>query len=377
MKIAIFTETFLPKIDGIVKTLCNLLNHLGNSGHKSILFAPKGAPKRYAKTPILSLPSHPFPLYPDLKLVLPLYNVKDTLTKFKPDIIHLINPISLGLVGLNHAKEMNIPIVASYHTDIPGYTQKYGLNLLEEISWTFLRWIHNQAELNLCPSYATLTELEEKGFERLKIWSRGIDTERFSPKKRSREWRERLTEGHPDAPLLLYVGRVGVEKRIKFIRPVLEEFPEIRLAIVGDGPARNHLEKYFEGTNTLFTGFLTDEALASAYASADIFVFPAVNETFGNVVLEAMSSGLPVVAAAKGGQLDLVTHKQTGLLFDPYDEKAFIQAVRKLLYDRAYAWQLGELGRAKAKSHSWAAILNGLIEDYSAVTNTAVGKMAG
>jgi glycosyltransferase involved in cell wall biosynthesis len=176
---------------------------------------------------------------------------------------------------------------------------------------------------------------------------------------------------------LLYVGRVGVEKRIKFIRPVLEEFPEIRLAIVGDGPARNHLEKYFEGTNTLFTGFLTDEALASAYASADIFVFPAVNETFGNVVLEAMSSGLPVVAAAKGGQLDLVTHKQTGLLFDPYDEKAFIQAVRKLLYDRAYAWQLGELGRAKAKSHSWAAILNGLIEDYSAVTNTAVGKMAG
>jgi glycosyltransferase involved in cell wall biosynthesis len=272
---------------------------------------------------------------------------------------------------------MNIPVVASYHTDIPGYTQKYGLNILEEISWTFLRWIHNQAELNLCPSFATLTELEEKGFERLKIWSRGINTQHFTPGKRSIEWRERLTEGHPDAPLLLYVGRIGVEKRIEFIRPILEAFPEVRLAIVGDGPARSHLEKYFEGTNALFTGFLTGEALASAYASSDIFVFPAVNETFGNVVLEAMSSGLPVVAAAKGGQLDLVNHKQTGLLFDPYDEKAFIQAVKKLIDDKAYAWQLGELGRAKAKSHSWAAIMNGLIEDYSAVTNMAVKRIAG
>jgi glycosyltransferase involved in cell wall biosynthesis len=248
-----------------------------------------------------------------------------------------VNPVLLGISGQRYARNVGIPVIASFHTDLSGFAEKWGLGMFSEPIWGYLRWIHNQADLNVCPSHATADELTRQGFENVRVWPRGVDTEQYHPEHRSQEWRERLSSGQPDAPLLLYVGRLSVEKRIKWIRPVLDLLPEARLAIIGDGPERAELEEYFAGTPTVFPGFLRGHDLAQAYASADLFVFPAANETLGNVVLEAMASELPVVAAGSGGPLDLVADGETGILFDSEDPPALVEAVARLVEDRALA----------------------------------------
>ncbi|MCK6625651.1 MAG: glycosyltransferase family 1 protein [Anaerolineae bacterium] len=367
MRIAFFTETFLPKIDGIVNTLCYLLQHLAARGHASLLFAPEGGPLKYAQTPVIGLGAIPFPLYPELKLVPPHVDISRRLAAFQPDLIHVLNPFSLGVVGLNQARALQVPVVASYHTDIPGFAVRWGLGLFREPLWAYLRWLHNQADLNLCPSRTTQIELEAQGIQRTRIWSRGIDTSRFNPTHRSQAWRLRLSGGQPESPLLLYVGRLSPEKRVDWLRPVLTALPQVRLAIVGDGPARPELERLFAETPTVFTGYLQGDELARAYAAADMFVFPAANETLGNVVLEAMASGLPVVAARAGGVLDHVVEGETGLLFEPESQEALIAAVSRLLADEKYARQLGSSGRARVQPQSWAAVLDGLLADYTAL----------
>lgn len=367
MRIALFAETFLPKWDGVAHTLCELLDHLARRGHTSLMFAPAGAPARYARTPIVGLPSFPFPLYPDLKLVAPGVDVSAQLRVFRPDLVHLVNPALLGLSGLRQARALGVPIVASYHTDIPGYTTRYGLSWFREPTWAYFRWLHNQADLTLCPSRFTQAELQAQGFERVKVWGRGVDTERFHPRYRSEPWRIRLTGGCPEAPLLLYVGRLAVEKRVEWLRPLLDIHPEVRLAIVGDGPERAALEMHFADTNTVFTGYLRGEALAHAYASADIFVFPSANETFGNVILEAMASGLPVVAPRSGGPVDHVRDGENGLLFAPEDIWELVGQVRILLQFPDCAHRLGKQARRYAESQRWETILDGLLAEYTAL----------
>ena len=366
MRIAIFSETFLPKWDGVANTLCHLLRHLADRGHTAIMFAPEGAPKRFAETPIHGLSCFPCPMYPPLKLVFPQVNVVDQLREFAPDVVHLVNPALLGPVGLRHGRELDVPVVASYHTDIPGYAQHYGLGLFRETLWAYFRWMHNGADLNLCPSRFTQEELEQKGFKRLRVWGRGVDTDRYTPRKRSGEWRDRLSGGRPDAQLLLYVGRLATEKRVAWLRPILDVLPEARLAIVGDGPERETLAKLFEGTNTVFTGYLEGEALASAYAAADIFTFPSASETFGNVVLEAMASGLPVIAPDAGGPRDHVHDGKNGYLFPAHDPEALVRRVRRLAARPGLIRSLGWGARAYAKTQTWEMILDGLIADYQA-----------
>lgn len=364
MRIAFFTETFLPKIDGIVNTLCHLLDHLAVRDHTSLLFAPQGGPFRYAHTSVIGLSGIPFPLYPELKLVPPHIDVSRRLAAFQPDLIHVLNPFSLGVVGLNQARALQVPLVASYHTDIPGFAVRWGLGLFRDPLWAYLRWLHNQADLNLCPSRATRLELEAQGIQRTRIWSRGIDTRRFNPAQRRQEWRLKLSGGQPDAPLLLYVGRLSPEKRVHWLRPLLAALPQARLAVVGDGPARSELERLFADTPTVFTGYLQGEDLAQAYAAADIFVFPAANETLGNVVLEAMASGLPVVTARAGGVLDHVRENETGLMFEPESQDSLIAAVSQLVADEDSARRLGANGRVRVQHRSWAAVLDGLLDDY-------------
>jgi glycosyltransferase involved in cell wall biosynthesis len=376
VRIVLFTETFLPKVDGVAKTLCRLLEHLAIRGHKCLLFAPTGGPTHYAKTRVVGLSGHPFPLYPELRLVPPYVDVSRHLDAFRPDLVHLVNPVSLGLAGLQQARRLDIPVVASYHTDIPGFAEQWGLGILSEPLWTYLRWVHNQMDLNLCPSHATQAELKVRGFQRLKVWGRGVDTNRFHPCHRTHSWREQLSGGHPDAPLLLLVSRLVPEKRIEWLRPLLTAIPRARLAIVGDGPARPSLERHFAGTPTVFTGYLYGDDLARAYAAADVFVFPAANETFGNVVLGAMASGLPIVAARAGGPLDLVIEGKTGFLVDPTRPEAFADAVRRTVSDSDYARRLGTAGRACAQARTWSATLDGLLDDYALLIDRSLLKQA-
>lgn len=370
MKIALFTETFLPKVDGIVTRLRHTVEHLQRQGHQVLLFSPEGGLTEYKGAKIQGVPGIPLPLYPELKLALPRPAIGTALAEFQPDLIHVVNPAVLGLAGLYYGKTMNIPLVASYHTHLPQYLHHYGLGALEGLLWELLKAGHNQASLNLCTSSAMVEELTKHGIERVDLWQKGVDTEMFQPHLASHSMRDRLSQGHPEAPLLLYVGRVSAEKEIEQIKPVLGAIPGARLAIVGDGPNREALTAHFADTPTHFVGYLQGLELASAYASADAFVFPSRTETLGLVLLEAMAAGCPVVAARSGGIPDIVTDGVNGYMFDPNDPNGAIAATQKLLSTETEREQMRARARAEAEGWSWSAATRQLVNYYQDVLNS-------
>ncbi len=193
------------------------------------------------------------------------------------------------------------------------------------------------------------------------IWGRGVDTGVFSPRQRSIPWRLRLSEGCPEAPLLLYVGRLSHEKRLERLASILQALPDIRLAIIGEGPARKILEAYFSYTPTVFFDFMEQKELAAVYASADLFVLPSPCDTLENTVLEAMASGIPVVTVQGGGQIRHVQHGKTGLVV-PENEKEFVAGIQQLIENPSLARQLGAVARQYAETQSWDSILERLFE---------------
>ncbi|MEQ9359982.1 MAG: glycosyltransferase family 1 protein [Coleofasciculus chthonoplastes F3-SA18-01] len=367
MRIALFTETFLPKVDGIVTRLRHTVDHLQRNGDQVLVICPDGGLKEHKGAKIYGVSAFPLPLYPELKLALPRPAIGMALAEFKPDVIHVVNPAVLGLGGLYYGKVMQIPLVASYHTHLPQYLQHYGLGMLEPVMWELIKANHNQAQLNLCTSTAMVEELRGRGIERLDLWQRGVDTETFRPSLASEDMRSHLSQGHPESPLLLYVGRLSAEKEIDRIKPVLESIPGARLALVGDGPHRSALEKHFAGTPTHFVGYLTGEPLGSAFASADAFIFPSRTETLGLVLLEAMAAGCPVVAARSGGIPDIVTDGVNGYLFNPRDEQGAIAATQRLFQERTERETLRENARAEAERWSWSAATRQLQQYYQGV----------
>ena len=358
MKIAFFTETFLPKVDGIVTRLTKTIDNLVQKGDEVVVFCPEGCPTEYKGAKIIGVAAMPLPLYPELKLGLPGPAVSDALENFKPDLIHVVNPAVLGLGGIWLAKSNNIPLIASYHTHLPKYLEHYGMGMLEPLLWELLKAAHNQALLNLCTSTAMVEELESKGIKRTALWQRGVDTETFKPEFRSQKMRNKLLGKYPDKnSLLIYVGRLSAEKQIERIKPVLEEIPDACLALVGDGPYRNQLEKIFENTQTNFIGYLSGEELASAYASGDIFLFPSSTETLGLVLLEAMAAGCPVIGANRGGIPDIINDGVNGCLYNPdgNDEgkSSLIQATKKILCNSNKKEQMRIAARNEAERWNW------------------------
>jgi len=374
MRIALFTETFLPKVDGIVTRLRHTVEYLQRHGDRVLVVSPDGGITEYKGARVYGVSGFPLPLYPELKLALPRPAIGDVLEKFQPDIIHVVNPAVLGLAGLFYGKVLKIPLVASYHTHLPQYLQHYGLGMLEGLLWELLKVGHNQAQLNLCTSTAMMQELTARGIERVDLWQRGVDTELFHPDLVSYQMRSHLSQGNPQNPLLLYVGRLSAEKEIERIKPILEAIPDARLALVGDGPHRLALEKHFAGTNTLFVGYLTGRELGSAFASADAFIFPSRTETLGLVLLEAMAAGCPVVAANSGGITDIVTSGVNGYLFDPEDDKGAITATQRLLEQKQERESIRENARLEAERWGWAAATRQLQDYYMAVTRGVRSK---
>jgi len=355
VRIAFFTETFLPKVDGIVTRLTKTLPHLVAAGDEVMVFCPEGAPDNHAGAQVVGVPALPLPLYPELKLALPRPAVSEALERFRPDLVHVVNPAVLGLGGIWLAKTRNLPLVASYHTHLPKYLEHYGMGMLEPLLWELLKAAHNQAELNLCTSTAMVDELAAKGIEHTALWQRGVDTELFRPELANPAMRARLHGGHSDTGnLLLYIGRLSAEKQIERIRPVLDALPQARLALVGDGPHRQQLERLFEGTATTFVGYLAGSELASAYASGDAFVFPSSTETLGLVLLEAMAAGCPVVGANRGGIPDIVSDGINGCLYDPDQPASLVTAVQRLLGDGVTRAQLRQAARLEAERWGWA-----------------------
>jgi|TARA_B100000745_G_scaffold297515_1_gene244566 glycosyltransferase involved in cell wall biosynthesis len=358
VKIAFFTETFLPKVDGIVTRLTKTIEFLTKNGDEVIVFCPEGCPDSYKGATIVGVAAMPLPLYPELKLGLPGPAVSDKLEEFKPDLVHVVNPAVLGLGGIWLAKTNNIPLIASYHTHLPKYLEHYGMGMLEPLLWELLKAAHNQALLNLCTSTAMVNELEDKGIQRTALWQRGVDTENFRPELRSEKMREKLFGKYQNTDsLLIYVGRLSAEKQIERIKPVLDNIPGACLALVGDGPYRGQLEKIFENTKTNFIGYLSGEELASAYASGDIFLFPSSTETLGLVLLEAMAAGCPVIGANKGGIPDIINNGINGCLYNPDEkdngERSLIEATKKILADKNKKEAMRKEARKEAEQWDW------------------------
>ena len=330
---------------------------------------------------VVGVPAMPLPLYPELKLGLPGPSVSDELESFKPDLIHVVNPAVLGLGGIWLAKTNNIPLVASYHTHLPKYLEHYGMGMLEPLLWELLKAAHNQATLNLCTSTAMVQELSEKGIQNTALWQRGVDTDIFKPELRDEQMRKRLLGNFSDeGSLLIYVGRLSAEKQIERIRPVLEALPATRLALVGDGPYRQQLEKIFQGTSTTFVGYLSGNELASAYASGDAFLFPSSTETLGLVLLEAMAAGCPVVGANKGGIPDIISDGENGCLYNPDGENdgalSLIEATKKLLGNEVERTAMRKAARSEAERWGWAGATKQLRSYYAGVLDKNQSNLA-
>ena len=364
MKIALFTEVFLPKIDGITNRLAHTLREMKRLGHQVLIFAPGNAVEDFEGFRVVRMGGLPFPRYPGLKITLPTPTLVRELKRFDPEVVHVVGPACLGLWGTLASRMLDLPLVASYHTDFPAYMPHYGLSFLKSQAWHVIRQVHNQAARNLCPSLFTQKQLLSHGVKHVGLWRGGVDTERFHPRRRTAAMRQRLTDGHSRAPLALYVGRLGFEKNLDRLQILLRSIPNLRLAFVGDGPARAQLEQQYQGDRVVFAGFMQGEELAEAFASADVFVMPSTTETLGFVTLEAMSSQLPVLAARAGGTTDLIEHGVNGWLYDPENAMTMVEGLRELLNQKELRKRLGLAARARAEQQSWEKETESLLEVY-------------
>lgn len=372
MRIALFTDTYPTELNGVATTLGKLVAHGRSRGHEFALVTPQvsDAPCRNAAVHI-QRPSCSVPFYRDLSLALGLdAPAKKILAAFDPDVAHVATEATVGLSGRLWAERRGVPLVTSYHTNFAEYVAHYRMGILAPSLWRYLRWFHGAGRVTFCPSADTRVDLREHGLhDRVRLWSRGVDTDRFTPSRRSREVRERLA---PGAELVMgYVGRLAPEKRVEVL---LEAFREVRsrlgervaLVVVGDGPRRNALEADApEGTR--FTGYLRGEELADAYAASDLFTFPSDTETFGNVVLEALASGVPAVVADRGGVRETVIPGRTGVRVPPLDSGAFAEACIRLLSNDVERRKLARGARAEALERSWAAVLDGVFQGYQSL----------
>lgn len=372
MRIALFTEVFLPKIDGVVTRLLRTLDEFTEAGHEALIFAPDFPPEQYGPHAVHKVWSWSFrPWYPEMKVGMPGLPAVTHLRSFRPDVVHAVNPIWLAAFGCMTANRLDMPLLASLHTDVAAYTKRLKLDWLHTPTKKWTKQMHGLAEVNLCTSGPMIELAESHGMQHVDLWPKAVDTRAYHPDKATATMRERLTDGHPDAPLLLYVGRLSKEKDLETLAPVLRRLnatrpieDQVRLAFVGEGPNRADLERTFRGTPTICTGYLGGEDLAAAFASADVFVFPSTTETLGLVALESFASGVPVVGARAGGIPFVIDEGQTGHLVEPDDSDAWVQRISELLADPERRRTMGTAARRESERHSWAKATESLIGFY-------------
>lgn len=364
MRIALVTETFVPSVDGVVTRLKHAVEHFTSEGHEVMVIAPDLGVRKYKKARIVGIRPVTLPFYKHRRFTLPNATVDGIIRGFHPDVVHAAQPMLLASSGAHAAHRQDIPLVASYHTHIPRYLDLYrAYRWGKRPVWWHIRRNHALADVNLATSQSMKAELEEHGVRDLHVLRRGVDTVGHHPRFASAEMRDRLTGGHPEKTLLVFVGRLAAEKEIHRLRPMLDRRDDVALAIVGDGPFRGELEQTFRGTGAVFPGFLDGEELASAFASADGFIFPSVTETLGLVILEGMASGLPVVAARSGPTMEQVVDGENGLLYDSGDEESLDRALDRLA-DPELSGRIRAAARAEAETFSWEEASADLLRYY-------------
>jgi glycosyltransferase involved in cell wall biosynthesis len=356
VKVAIISEVYLPKIDGVVGRTVNLIQQLQKAGDEVLVICPEVKLPRNSPVPVIEFRGFPCSSYPEYIIGMPDRTLIDGLAEFQPDVIHFLNPFAFGFqcYDLISREPVNIPIVFSFHTLYGEFVKKYrGLSSVSKLIWWLSKSYHNRAAVNLTVSVPIEQELRQRGFERVTLWPPAVDATMYSPNRRSDAMRRKLSGDHPESPLLLTVSRLAPEKNVEFLIRILRQVPEARLAIVGGGPQREELERLFAGYPATFIGYLEGEKLAEAYASADAFVYASETETMGNVILEAMASGLPVCAAAAGGVPSLVNHGIDGFLYEPGCEAEAVGYLRQLLNQPEFRQQISDAAVRSASARTW------------------------
>ncbi len=367
MRVVICTETFLPKIDGIVKVACLTLEHFQRRGIEAAVAAPEQGVREYAGARVIGVPGVHNPFYPEGRIIFPNPSTYRRIKAFRPDIIHAFHPVMAGLAGLVIARRLKVPAIASFHLDLARISDFYRMGFMKyPTNWATNR-VFNLADYALAPSRMVQAEMRRRGIREVGLWRRGVDAEQFHPRYRDANMRHLLSDGHPNDTILLYVGRLAAEKQLEQLRPVLERVPGTRLALVGGGPYRRDLERYFADLPVKFAGYLTGEPLSQAYASADVFVFPSAFESFGLVILEAMASGIPVVSSRVGGAQDMIEEGVSGYTFAVSNVQALVCAVERIVTDPGRLHAMGSAARQHAEQQSWPHMMDELIACYEAV----------
>lgn len=367
LRVAIFSDTWLPQVNGVTRTLDRLLGAVAARGGEARAFTTTD-PQAAADPRIVRYRSRPFWAYPQLRIARPDkdWAIRE-LEAFRPTLVHAATPFGLGISGRAAARALGIPFVTSYHTSLSAYARFYHLGALATPGWAFLRWFHNSGRRTYVPTRAIQAELDGHGFTHTAIWSRGIDAARFSPRFRSAALRAEL--GVDDDTLLVaYIGRIAIEKGLDTLVAAMHAVQaraggrRVAFVLAGDGP---YLEtcRAEAPAGTRFTGMITGDRLSQLYASSDLFVFPSVTDTFGNVLLEAMASGVPVLGADAPPTRELLGDAR-GLIFPAADPGALAQAILDLAGDAPRRARQVALGLAFAAVRSWDAIFDDLIMDY-------------
>ncbi|MEV8335558.1 glycosyltransferase family 1 protein [Streptomyces niveus] len=401
MRVVIVTESFPPDVNGVAHCALQTARHLVARGHDPLVIAPASSSAAFAGAeppspspspavslspsprtasprtadsdapcPVVRVPSLPLPGYPQVRVALPSRRVAATLAAHRADLVHLAGPFVLGVRGMAAAARLGIPAVAVYQTDLAGYARTY-MGAGEAAAWRRLRAVHSAADRTLAPSSAAVKDLEEHRVPRVRLWPRGVDTVRFRPELRDDALRRRLA---PNGELIVgYVGRLAAEKHVELLSGVCG-LPGVRVVIVGDGPSEPSLRTTLPGA--VFLGRRTGDELARIFASFDVFAHTGPYETFCQTVQEAMASGVPVVAPAAGGPIDLVDHGRTGLLVPPHDARAVTGAVRDLQAAPELRASYGRTARATVEGRTWAAVGDQLLDHYAEVLGERTAVVA-
>lgn len=361
LSVAVVTETWPPEINGVAMTIHQLVTWLATRHHVTLVRVRQGADDQGARPPgveTLLMPGVALPRYQGLRMGVPaVRRLKVAWRERRPDVAHVITEGPLGWSAVKAAVSLGIPVLSDFHTNFHHYAAHYGFGVLRRPVLAYLRGLHNRTRATLVPTRALADELHGEGFTGLQVLARGIDTRLFDPHRRRETVRQRWGAG-PDDPVLITVGRIAPEKNLTLALTAFEQvrsrWPRARMVIVGDGPTKAGFAQVHPEVH--FAGMQTDTALAEHYASADIGVFPSLTETFGNVLLEAMASGLAVVAFDYAAAREHIVHGQCGLAVDRADAKGFIDAVCALAGDRSRVARLGAAARVSALDLDWSAV---------------------
>lgn len=362
MRVAIVAEGFLPYISGVTNSVLRVLEHLQRQGHEALVVAPndQGLPTEYAGAPVIGMNSVGLPGYSSFRVGLTQTGQFERIfADFGPDVVHLASPLVLGYTGVLATSRMSIPSVAVFQTEVPAFAARYGWGSVSNLLWRRIRQIHSLASLTLAPSTYSADQLARHSIPRVQLWPRGVDIERFDPAKRDPALRAELA---PNGELLIgFMGRVAAEKQVTDLA-ALADIEGTRIVVIGDGPQRGLLARMIP--DAVFLGTLTGEDLPRAVSSLDVFVHPGEAETFCQSIQEAKACGVPVIAPAVGGPVDLIENGVTGYTYPPGDLAVMRAHVAGLIDDAARRATMGRQARESVLDRTWPHVCDQLLGYY-------------